>query len=209
MALSDWPTLGDMILRQQRVVVFMDYKADQVAVPYILDEFSQLWETPFSPTDPAFPCTTQRPPGLTRNQSLERMYMANHNLNQEVSLLGSSLLVPNTAVLNTTNGVTGAGSLGNMSEECTGEKLYQIFSSTGELTYCPGDWNRPPNFLLVDYYNRGDPMGSVFQVAANANGVTYNKACCGSAARSAATALSIKISHLFASLSFVLLVMLI
>ena len=38
----------------------------------------------------------------------------------------------------------------------------------------------PPNFLLVDYYNRGSPEeGSVFRVAAAANGVTYNKDCCG------------------------------
>jgi hypothetical protein len=42
------------------------------------------------------------------------------------------------------------------------------------------DWGRPPNFLLVDYYNFGSPMnGSVFQVAATANNVTYNRECCG------------------------------
>lgn len=41
-------------------------------------------------------------------------------------------------------------------------------------------WDRPPNFLLVDYYNYGDPRpGSVFEVAARANGVTYNRDCCG------------------------------
>ena len=27
----------------------MDYKADQARVPYVLDQFSQLWKTPFSP----------------------------------------------------------------------------------------------------------------------------------------------------------------
>lgn len=48
------------------------------------------------------------------------------------------------------------------------------------LTYTPAEWNRPPNFLLVDYYNVGLPAaGSVFEVAARANNVTYNRPCCG------------------------------
>ena len=41
-------------------------------------------------------------------------------------------------------------------------------------------WNRPPNFLLVDYYNYGNFNGSVFEVAAEMNNVTYNGHCCGS-----------------------------
>ena len=40
-------------------------------------------------------------------------------------------------------------------------------------------WRNSPNFLLVDYYNQGSSPGSVFQVAAQANNVTYNRACCG------------------------------
>lgn len=43
----------------------------------------------------------------------------------------------------------------------------------------PGKWNRPPNFLLVDYYNYGNFNGSVFEVAAEMNNVTYNGKCCG------------------------------
>lgn len=47
-------------------------------------------------------------------------------------------------------------------------------------------WNRAPNFLLVDYYNRGSPSaGSVFQVAARANNVTYTQDCCGNVESSA------------------------
>jgi hypothetical protein len=125
MALGDWPTLGELIISQKRVVVFMDYNANQTAVPYILDEFSQMWETPFSPTDDAFPCPTQRPPGLNRNQSLDRLYMANHNLNTEVSLLGINLLVPNTAEINQTNAVSGNSSLGAMANTCEG-KLHPV-----------------------------------------------------------------------------------
>lgn len=39
-------------------------------------------------------------------------------------------------------------------------------------------WNRAPNFLLVDFYSR-PPNGTVFEVAAMHNGVTYRDDCCG------------------------------
>jgi hypothetical protein len=118
MALSAWPTLGEMILSQKRVVIFMDYNANQTAVPYIIDEFTNAWETPFSPTDPNFPCTVQRPPNRPRDESADRLMIANHNLNAQISLLGASILVPNTAIINQTNAVNGSGSLGAMAETC-------------------------------------------------------------------------------------------
>lgn len=173
MALDDWPTLSQMILTQKRVVFFMDYQANQTKVPYILDEFSQLWETPFSPTDPSFPCTVQRPPNLSSRDARNRMYMANHNLNTEVSIGSFDLLIPNTALLNVTNNVTGSSSLGLAANECT------------------SDWGRPPNFLLVDYYNI--PNGTVFEVAAKMNNVTYTGHCCGTTGlRSIATVVSVQ-----------------
>lgn len=118
MTLDDWPTLSYMILRQKRVVLFMDYKADQDTVPYILDEFSQLWETPFSPTNISFPCTAQRPPGLSDDDAKDRLYMANHNLNVEVSVASLSILIPNTADIASTNGLNGTGSLGLAANNC-------------------------------------------------------------------------------------------
>jgi hypothetical protein len=124
MTLDAWPTLGEMILSQQRVVVFMDYKADQTSVPYILDEFSQMWETPFSPTNLSFPCTTQRPPGLSDQDAQQRLYLANHNLNTPVDLLGADILVPNTAMINQTNSVSGDVSLGQMAETCNCTSLF-------------------------------------------------------------------------------------
>ncbi|RAH70065.1 PI-PLC domain-containing protein [Aspergillus aculeatinus CBS 121060] len=156
MNVSDWPTLSEMILAEKRVVVFMDYQADQSSIPYILDEFSQMWETPFSPLNASFPCTVQRPPGITAAEAEERMYMINHNLDIEVMLEGIEILIPDTAQLNTTNAVSGFGSLGLMANNCR------------------ATWDRPPNFLLVDYYNDGNFPGSVFEVAAQMNNVTYN-----------------------------------
>ncbi|KAJ5297868.1 hypothetical protein N7508_008117 [Penicillium antarcticum] len=163
MALDDWPTLSDMILRGKRAVFFMDYQANQTALPWLMDEFSQMWETPFSPTNKNFPCTVQRPPGLSEANAKKRLYMANHNLNLQLNLGSLSLLIPNTAELNVTNGVSGEGSLGWMAENCTKK------------------WDRPPNFLLVDYYNYGTPNGTVFEVAADMNNVTWDGKCCGKA----------------------------
>ena len=123
MGLDDWPTLSEMILSGKRAVFFMDYQANQTEYPWLMDEFSQMWETPFSPTDRSFPCTVQRPPGLVAKDAKERMYMANHNLNIELSLGSFSLLIPNTAVINVTNAVSGYGSLGSMANNCTGKIL--------------------------------------------------------------------------------------
>ena len=159
MSLEDWPTLETMILTGKRVVLFMDYNANQVAVPWILDEFSQLWETPFDQTDRTFPCTPQRPPNLSPEQAKSRMYMTNHNLNYEINLLGNAILVPYIPYLKFTNNITGPGSLGGNVENCTRE------------------WGFPPRFLDVDFYDVGN--GSVFEVAARANGVVYNRTCCG------------------------------
>lgn len=63
-------------------------------------------------------------------------------------------------------------------------------------------WNRAPNFLLVDYYNRGSPSaGSVFQVAARANNVTYTQDCCGNVESSAPPASSIRFSMALAAVA--------
>ncbi|KAF2035551.1 PLC-like phosphodiesterase [Setomelanomma holmii] len=169
MGVDDWPTLGEMILSQKRVVTFIDYNQDTTSVPYMLWEFYSIWETPFSPTNISFPCTVQRPEGISEDQAKNMMYIANHNLNAEIAIGDISILVPNTATLNQTNAVSGTGSLGLMSNECT------------------GDWGRPPNFLLVDFYDQGSTPGSVFEVAAQANGVTYNRKCCGTTTRSLAS----------------------
>ena len=122
MRLNDWPTLSQMILSQKRVVVFMDYNANQTSVPYVLDQFTHMWETPFSPQNVSFPCNVDRPPTLTNLTTArdEYMYLANHNLNIEISIPGvDSFLIPNTGVLDVTNAAGNeTGMLGAMAETC-------------------------------------------------------------------------------------------
>lgn len=194
MDIEGWPTLADMIISNKRVVAMLAYDADQqkvrrmpscraifefhearaiinakliVQIPWLLDIWSYQWQTPFSPTDPSFPCTVQRPPGQARDVSQKRMYLANHNLNVAIGLsYGSSgdILVPDVVQLNSTNAndtVNGSAQLA--------------------IEHCTEDWGRPPNFLLVDYYNRGNFNGSTLAVAAKVNNVSYDvNSCCDS-----------------------------
>jgi hypothetical protein len=156
---SEWPSFGNMILNSQRVVVFMDYQANMTDVPWILDEFTYMWETPFDPTDRNFPCDIQRPPNLQESDAKTHMYIANHNLNTNITLLGNTIQVPTVPLLNETNAVEGFGSLGLAAETCAAR------------------WDHPPTWLNVDFYNVGN--GSVFEVAAKMNNVTYEGECCG------------------------------
>lgn len=167
---TTWPTLAEMIIYNTRIVLFLDYMANQTAYPWFQDEFSNMWETPFDPTDNTFPCTVQRPGPLSPEDATSRLYLSNHNLNAEVSVLGTTLLVPDVTALNTTNNYTGFGSLGAAAGGCVDM------------------WGRAPNVLNVDYYNYGGDAdsGAVFKVAAALNNVTYAGGCCGKAVTSGA-----------------------
>jgi len=142
---ASWPTLGAMIDSGKRLVTFLDNGADPT-IPYILDEFSNVWETAFNVLDPAFDCNVNR----TQGDPTTQLYLINHFLDKVVF----NQPVPDVDRANVTNAATGLGSLGAHVETCVAQNT------------------RPPNFLLVDFYEFGG--GSVFEVAANINGVPYN-----------------------------------
>jgi len=141
-----WPTLGKMIDSGKRLVTFMDYGADFATVPYIVNEFTNMWETAFDVTDTTFNCDVNRTSGDTSTQ----LYLINHFLDRVVA----GAPVPFKDQANVTNGASGVGSLGVQVQTCAAAN------------------GRNPNFMLVDFYEFGG--GSIFQVAATANGVTYN-----------------------------------
>ena len=215
---EQWPTLGEMILNNDRVVMFMDYYANQDSVPYIMEEFTHMWETPFSPQDMDFPCTIERPPGLDPEEAHENfMYIANHNLNIAVeigAITGGGdepFLIPNTAQLNNTNGQFNTrGQLEAAASNCTRKHILTLFPRNKEYptnTPSPGEHGAPPNFLLVDYYNRGDPApGSVFEVAAKWNNVTYDRPCCGAEARNPASVARASALAICAAVAFACLI---
>ena len=113
--------------------------------PYILDEFSYFFETPFDVTDPTFAsCAVDRPPGASPSG---RMYIVNHFL--DIALFGSDVLIPDVAAIDKTNAATGSGSIGAQVAEC--EALYA----------------NAPKAVLVDYVSEGD----VFTAERSMNGM--------------------------------------
>jgi len=52
LTINEWPTLGSMIDSGKRVMAFMDNQADFSQVPYLIDEFSNMFEDAYG----EYPC---------------------------------------------------------------------------------------------------------------------------------------------------------
>ncbi|KFY33483.1 hypothetical protein V494_07580 [Pseudogymnoascus sp. VKM F-4513 (FW-928)] len=129
-ALNEWPTLQEMIKSNKRLVVSLDYHADTAKVPYILDEFAYSFETPFSQTDPNFAqCKVDRPPNAS---SAGRFAIVNHVLDIAI---GDGVLIP--AILEV-------------------EKTNSVASIMAQVGLCQKAHGTTPNFILVDYAERGE-----------------------------------------------------
>ncbi|GAA6063501.1 hypothetical protein JCM10212_004763, partial [Sporobolomyces blumeae] len=166
-AYDQWPTLQEMISANTRVVSFLAQNADVSTVPYLLDEFTNVWETPYDETDESFPCTVDRVTGSSEG----KMYLMNHFLDVNTTLFGQTIPVPATADLERTHASSGdAPSMSAQAEQC-----YANFQQ----------W---PTFTLVDYYDVGN--GSVFEVAAMMNGVTYTAVAMGNGTTSSSSSSS-------------------
>lgn len=88
----------------------VDYYANLTRVPYIIPEFDQYVETPFSPTEDNFDnCDVDRPSPDTPVD--DRMIFANHNLNDEFA----GILVPARDEAEQTNSLD---SIGRQSDLC-------------------------------------------------------------------------------------------
>ncbi|KAL9016349.1 MAG: hypothetical protein Q9185_006295 [Variospora sp. 1 TL-2023] len=148
--LDSWPTLGQLIANNTRLVAFVDYNANQSKIPYLLNEFSYFWETPYNTLDPAFAqCTLDRPASLKAKPASDpavrhRMYIMNHFLDTKV--LG--MVVPNRRDAKQTNAWRGKGSIGEQAERCGGM------------------YGKAPAAVLVDYFDRGQ----VFKAQNGLNG---------------------------------------
>ncbi|KAK3080158.1 hypothetical protein LTS18_002969 [Coniosporium uncinatum] len=127
-AMAEWPSLGDLISVGTRLVVFLDYGADESKVPYILNEFGYYFETPFDWTDSSFnQCSVDRPAGSSADG---KMYIVNHLL--DVNMFGTGVLIPDRDAAPMTNAAIGDGSIGAQSG------LWE------------GTYGRRPSVVLVD-----------------------------------------------------------
>ncbi|CAG8699404.1 7138_t:CDS:2 [Dentiscutata erythropus] len=145
---SAWPTMSDIISSGKRVMNFLDSGADTTTVPWLMAEYSYVFETPYDNTDPnaVWPCTIDRPKGQSRP-----LYMINHFLYTEIASSSIEVEIPSRSIVNSTNSL----SLQTQAQNCT-----KIFG-------------KAPNFIAVDFYDQGSKDLNVFSVIANYNGVPY------------------------------------
>lgn len=89
---QEWPTLQSMIDSGKRLVNFVDYIGDNSDAPYIMPEFSYIFENPYDVTSASgFVCGINRPPsenGSTLTQVIAQgvMPLMNHFLYQDIGL---------------------------------------------------------------------------------------------------------------------------
>lgn len=134
MLVSDWPTIEEMALAERRVVTFLDTLADRKQIPYIHPLWSFIRETPSTVTDKdEFTCGTgrdQSPPG-------EKLALLNHYLYEDKTRHGQRF--PDVSKVGQVNSASGSsGALLN------------------HLDLCHTEWDRKPNFAMVDFFDRGD-----------------------------------------------------
>jgi hypothetical protein len=133
---EEWPTLQHLIMSGKRVVVFMDKGANSATVPYILSEFEHIWESPYSVTDPTFPCKLDRIAGNLVPE--QHMYLVNHSLNMALKLpFAPPIIVPNVFRASTTNGIE------------------SILRHADACRSIPESGGRAPNFVLLDWVDSG------------------------------------------------------
>lgn len=153
-ALGTWPTLQEMISNNTRLVTFvadLDPSTNTVA-PYLLDEFTFVFENPYNVTSLSnFSCVADRPPAVFEQTataiSSGRLPLMNHFLDTSEGL---GIDIPDTADINITNGISGVGSLGAAASSCSAA------------------YGKAPAFLLVDFFDEG----SAISVVNSLNGIS-------------------------------------
>jgi len=150
---TTWPTLQSMISDNKRLVTFVAPLVEPSSqFPYLLDEFSYVFENNFENTNPTnYSCQPHRPSSLENQPqsavASNRLFLMNHFL-YEQQLFG--IETPNSTYIQTTNGGRGLGSLGE------------------RLRTCNDFYGKEPTFVLVDFFNSGPAIASVDRV----NGVS-------------------------------------
>ncbi|KAG5945246.1 hypothetical protein E4U53_006751 [Claviceps sorghi] len=142
---STWPTLQSMIDADTRLVTLVTGMPYSASAPYLLPEFAHVFETPFAVTDLAgFNCTVDRPSRAGPAPSaLAAGYMSLVNHFKYQSLV-AGLDVPDVDAIDTVNSAA-SSSPGNLGRH---------------LDQCRAAWNRPPTFVLVDFWNKGDVVAA-------------------------------------------------
>lgn len=151
-----WPTLQDLITNGTRMMTFVASlsTSSNTVAPYLMDEFTFIWENPYDVTSASnFSCLPDRPSAVKGNVqsalSSNRLPFMNHFLYQSEAL---GIEIPNVDKVSTTNAPSGGtGNLGDAAKKC--KSAYN---------------GRAPTFILVDFFDQGPAIATVDDL----NGVT-------------------------------------
>ncbi|MCJ1358649.1 MAG: hypothetical protein MMC33_008649 [Icmadophila ericetorum] len=153
-ALATWPTLQELIDNNTRLVTFVASlsPSSNMVAPYLLDEFTFVFENQFLVANPDnFSCVANRPASVDGNTQLalqeNLLPLMNHFLDTVEAL---DIQVPDFDAIDTTNGESGIGNLATAADSCA-------------VAY-----GKNPTFILVDFFDQGPAIDVVDKM----NGVT-------------------------------------
>lgn len=133
---SEWPTLQELIDSNHRVINFIDAKSDSSRAPWLMDQFVNVFETPYDNTNvDSFNCNIDRISPDMNPKDL--MYVLNHFLYGVIEVGSFKIEIPYKEKAQITNSNS---SLSNHIHNCT-----TVF-------------NKPPTFVEVDFYLIGDAI---------------------------------------------------
>jgi len=149
---KNWPTLGDMIDRGERLMSFVNLLTPDVAnAPYLLNVFDFVWENQYAVMDLAkFSCTPDQPSNtmtISEIRQSGKLFLMNHMLYWQQAF---GIQAPDTRNVAKTNSRDGHGGFGT-----------HLLSYGNEL-------GRQPTLVLVDFFNVGSAITSVD----NVNGIS-------------------------------------
>lgn len=144
---TQWPTLSTLIEKNTRLVSFVANIAPAADTPYLLDEFTHIFENNYDNSSPGeFSCAPDRPDQVQGDTAAAlqsgRMPFMNHFLYDELT---SSIEIPSVENVDNTNAPSGkTGNLGDAAAACT--KAYNGMA---------------PTFILTDFVNVGPAIATV------------------------------------------------
>jgi hypothetical protein len=122
---TPWPTLGEMIAADRRVVVLTDSQGSQR--PWLLPAFAEAWDTNWSAA-----ATGDLTCGVNRGSFSNRLVILNNFLTNPIASTGLADAANSNPFL------------------------------AQRIESCRADWGgRIPNFVTVDFFERGDAAGEV------------------------------------------------
>lgn len=140
-----WPTIQEMIDTNKRLVNFVDAEADTAQVPWLMNQFSYVFETPYDNVDlESLNCNVDR---ISQGSSPhDLMYVMNHFIYGVIQMGALKIEIPLKEKANKTNAKESL--------------LDHAFN-------CSAIFQKKPSFIEVDFYTIGDALS----VVSNLNGI--------------------------------------